>query len=483
VSCLSIVTAADLVERLIEHKTVGGAPRDELAWLATHGTLRHLAEGDVLSSKGVPVTGLFVLLTGRVAIYLDRGAGRHKLMEWHAGDVTGMLPYSRLVSPPGDSVAQEPSEILALSRDSLPAMIRDCPEVTSLLVHVMLDRSRYFTSTGLQDEKMMSLGRLSAGLAHELNNPVSAIERGAALLEDRLEDAEQATRALGATRLTEAQLAAIDAVRASCLASRGHDVLTPIQQAEREEEMADWLSAHGVDADIAGPLADTAVTIAALDRIAEAVSGPPLAAVLRSVAAGYAVREIASEIQEAATRISGLVVAIKGFTHMDQATVPEPVDVKTSLGNTVAVLNAKARSKSVAVTVTVESDLPRVRGFAGELNQIWANLIDNALDAVPESGRVEINAQRDRHRVLVRVVDNGPGIPAEITQRIFDPFFTTKPVGKGTGLGLDIVRRLVSHNDADIEIESTPGRTEFRVSLPLAQPDPAGDDETGKRTA
>jgi signal transduction histidine kinase len=225
------------------------------------------------------------------------------------------------------------------------------------------------------------------------------------------------------------------------------------------------------------PLADTAVTIAALDRIALAVSGPPLAAALRSVAAGYAVRQIASEIQEAATRISGLVVAIKGFTHMDQATVAEPVDLKASLGNTIAVLNAKARSKTVAVTIDIEPHLPRARGFAGELNQIWSNLIDNALDAVPESGRVEVSAQRDCDRVLVRVVDNGPGIPAEIRQRIFDPFFTTKPVGKGTGLGLDIVHRLLSHNDAGIEVESTPGRTEFRVSLPVADGERLGGAE------
>jgi signal transduction histidine kinase len=142
--------------------------------------------------------------------------------------------------------------------------------------------------------------------------------------------------------------------------------------------------------------------------------------------------------------------------------------VTSGLGNTIAVLNAKARSKSVAVTLNVEPDLPLVRGFVGELNQVWANLIDNALDAVPQSGRVEITVRRDRQRVVVRVVDNGPGIPAEMKQRIFEPFFTTKPVGKGTGLGLDIVRRLVSHNDAEIDVESAPGHTEFRISLPLA---------------
>ena len=463
------MTAPDLVERLAAHKTIGAAPREELAWLASHGSLRHLDAGEILSTKGAPVTGLFIVLTGYIAMFVDRGAGRHKVMEWRDGDVTGMLPYSRLVSPPGDAVAQEPAAIFAIPCEHFPAMIRDCHEITSILVHKMLDRSRVFTSSGLHDEKMISLGKLSAGLAHELNNPASAIERGAALLDDRLEEAEQAARALGASRLTDAQLAAIDAVRASCAATRVHGVLSPIQQAEREDHIGDWLDHHGVDAAIAGPLAETAVTLDALDRIADAVTGPPLGTVLRWVAAACSVRSIASEILESATRIAGLVAAIKGFTHMDQAAVAEPVDLTSSLVNTVAVLNSKARAKSVAVAVNVPADLPRVRGFVGELNQIWANLIDNALDAVPDAGRVEVTANCERQRVVVRVVDNGPGIPAGIKDRVFDPFFTTKPVGKGTGLGLDIVRRLVIHNDAQIEVETAPGRTEFRVSLPVAE--------------
>ena len=462
------MTVTDLVDRLAGHKTLGTAPREELAWLVAHGSLRHLDEGELLSAKGEPVSGLFVVLTGHIAVFLDRGAGRRKAIEWRAGDVAGMLPYSRLVTPPGDSVAQKPSEILAVPRGDLAAMTRDCPEITSILVHTMLDRSRMFTSSGLQDEKMISLGKLSAGLAHELNNPASAIERSAGLLEDRLDDVEQATQALSAAKLTDSQLAAVDAVRASCLATRVSGVLSPLQQAEREEAIAEWLTDHGVDAAIAGPLGDTAVTLDALDRIGLAVSGPALGAALRWVAAECSVRGIASEIQEAAMRISGLVSAIKGFTHMDQATVAEPVDLHSSLGNTVAVLAAKARSKSVAVTVSVQPDLPRVRDFIGELNQIWANLIDNALDAVATSGRVDVTANCERQRVVVRVVDNGSGIPAEIRERVFDPFFTTKPVGKGTGLGLDIVRRLLIHNDAEIEVESIPGRTEFRVSLPLA---------------
>lgn len=362
----------DLIDRLADHKTLGAAPREELAWLASHGTPRRLAEGDVLSAKGVPVDGLFVVLTGHLAIFVDRGTGRRKAIEWRAGDVSGLLPYSRMVSPPGDSVAQEPSEILAIDRADIPAMIRDCHEVTSILVHKMVDRARFFTSSDLHDEKMVSLGKLSAGLAHELNNPASAIERSAALLDAQLEDAERATRAMGAAKLTDAQFAAIDAVRASCLATRSYGVLSPIQHAEREDSLAEWLSDHGVDAAMSGTLAETAVTLEALDQIATAVGGPSLDAVLRSVASGCSVRSIASEIEEAAMRISGLVMAIKGFTHMDQATVAEPVDLISSLGNTVAVLKSKARAKSVAVTVNVQPGLPRVRGFVGELKDAAA---------------------------------------------------------------------------------------------------------------
>jgi signal transduction histidine kinase len=348
-------------------------------------------------------------------------------------------------------------------------MIRECPVVTSILVHTMVDRARVFTSSDLQLEKMASLGKLSAGLAHELNNPASAIERSASLLEDHLEDAERSARALGAARLTDAQLAAVEVVRTSCVAAPVQGVRSPIEQAEREEAIGDWLTRHGLDAGIAEPLADTAVTFEALDRAAGAVDGPALNAVLRWSAALCAVRTLASEIQQAAMRISGLVTAIKGFTHMDQALIAEPVDLVQSLGNTVAVLKSKARSKSAAVVVEVEPGLPHVRGFVGELNQIWANLIDNALDAIPAAGRVEVHANREHERVAVRIVDNGSGIPPEVRDRIFDPFFTTKPVGLGTGLGLDIVRRLVRHNYGEIAVESQPGHTEFRVLLPIAE--------------
>jgi hypothetical protein len=244
-------------------------------------------------------------------------------------------------------------------------------------------------------------------------------------------------------------------------------VLSPLQQAEREDAISDWLVDHGVDEQLAGSLADTAVTLDALDAIAAAVGGSCLDAVLRWAAAGCAVRSIASEIQDAATRIAGLVAAVKGFTHMDQGGPAGAVDLQGTIGNTVAVLRAKARGKGVAVALEFEPDLPHAVGYAGELNQVWANLIDNALDAVSEGGHVVVKARRELDRVAVSVVDDGPGIPPDVRERIFDPFFTTKGVGKGTGLGLDIVSRLVMHNEARIEVQSQPGCTEFKVTLPV----------------
>ena len=472
------MTDASLVERLLEHRTLGSAPRAELEWIAAHGSIRTLPAGKVLISKEERIGFIWIVLSGRMAIFVARGGGTHKMMEWRSGDIGGYLPYSRMKNPPGDTIAQEPTELFAVPQECFRELTRECPEVTAMLVHIMLDRARVFNSSELHDEKMVSLGKLSAGLAHELNNPAAAIERSASLLAAKLAEAETATRAIGAAHLSDAQLAAVETVRRSCLATSRHGVLSPIQQAEREEAITDWLEERGLDATLADALAETAVTLDDLGRIAAAVDGPVVGAVLRWSASDCAVRGLASEIQEAAQRISGLVSAIKGFTHMDQSTSASDVDLAPSLDNTVAVLKSKARKKSASVEIELEPGLPHVRGFAGELNQVWANLIDNALDAIPDSGKVEVKASRDGQRVAVRIVDNGSGIPDSIRDRIFDPFVTTKPVGQGTGLGLDIVRRLVRHNDGDIAVESRPGHTEFRVELPIADGASGGGEAT-----
>ena len=462
------MTERALVDRLAEHKTLGAAPRPELEWLAAHGQIRKMDAGDVVSVKGVQVDALYIILSGRLALFVDRGAGLNKVVEWGEGDVTGMLPYSRLTTAPGNSSALEPLEILAIPRADLRTMTQECFEVTSILVRVMIDRARLFTTSDLHNEKMISLGKLSAGLAHELNNPASAIERCGAILKRRMEDSEDATHALAAARLSDAQIAAVEGMREACLAKHSA-VRSPLEQSDREEAMTEWLAKHGLDTSNAGMLADTEVTFEALDSLVAIVDRRGLNAVVRWAAAGCAVRNLTAMIQDSAARISGLVKAIKGFTQMDHANIAESVDLAAGLGDTVAVLKAKAREKSVAVTLELETNLPKVRGFAGELNQVWGNLIDNALDAVGTGGRVDVQAVRENQSVVVRILDDGPGISEEIRQRIFDPFFTTKPQGQGMGLGLDIARRLVKHNDGAIEFDSRPGRTEFRVRLPIAE--------------
>jgi signal transduction histidine kinase len=463
------LTTPSLLQRLSAHRTIGAVPEGEIAWVAAHGVLRQLDSGIVLTSKDGQVEGLHIVLAGHLTIHVDRGAGRRKIMEWHGGDVTGLMPYSRLVAPPGNVIAEEPTEVLTVGRKDIPEMIRECQELTAILVHVMLDRARHFTSSYLHDEKLVSLGKLAAGLAHELNNPAAAIVRSAGAISSSVTKADAASRALGSLRLKHEDNAAIDRVRQRCLAGVGQPVLSPLEQEDRENAIARWLDGHGVDGAAAEALAETNITVEMMEQLAASMNREALTAALQWIAADCATNRLTSEIQEASLRISDLVAAIKGFTEMDRSSVPEPVDIARGLANTMTVLRAKAKGKSAGMSMNVEDALPAVNGFGGELNQVWANLVDNALDAAGEGGRVELKANRERGAVIVRVIDNGPGIPPEIRDRIFDPFFTTKPVGQGTGLGLDIVRRLLQRHSGQIEVDSSPGRTEFRVILPAAE--------------
>lgn len=457
----------ELAARLKEHRTLGGVPPEELSWVAAHGYVRHFETGDFLAHNGVPIEGFHIIFSGHFAIYVDRGEGRHKVLEWRGGDVSGQLPYSRMKASPGDVITEEPSEALTVPTEHLPALTRQCPEITGALVHVMVDRARHFTSNDLHDEKMKSLGKLAAGLAHELNNPASAVVRSAKSLVEGLVEAEEASRALGEAHLTPAQREAVDAVRDACLATRASGTRSPIEEADRVDSISEWLEAQGADAGVAGPLAETAVTLPALDRLAEALRGELLDAALRWVAHGCAARSLAGEIERAGSRIYELVAAVKGFTQVDRETVAQPTNVGQGLADTLTVLKAKVKAKSATVTVAVTPGLPPVQAYGGELNQVWLNLIDNALDAVAPGGRVDVSADREGEKLVVRIADDGPGIPDTLRPRIFDPFFTTKPVGQGTGLGLDIVRRLVNRHNGEIDVESRPGRTVFTVSLPL----------------
>jgi signal transduction histidine kinase len=462
------VARANLVDRLAALSTLAEVPREELEWLVAHGELERRQAGSIVAPKGERIETLWILFSGHIAIRVDRGAGPRRVMEWRAGDISGILPYSRMTATPGDTYVEEPSEALAVHQRNFREMIDQCPVFTAHTVHLMLDRARRFNSSDLQDEKMISLGKLAAGLAHELNNPASATVRGAKLLLAGMTEADAASRALGAAGLTPAQLDIVERTRTQCLSSPGGAVLSPIEQADREDQITAWLVRHDSDPAHAAPLAGTAITIDALDALARALSGPTLDAALLWIATGCATRALATDIERAATRIYDLVAAVKRFTYMDNLAGPESVEVEPGLRDTIRVVASKARSKGAAVTLTVAPDLPRVHATGGELNQVWLNLIDNALDAIADSGRVDISARRELDQVVVRVIDDGPGIPPDILPHIFDPFFTTKPPGQGTGLGLEVTRRLLRRFRGEVSVESRPGRTEFRVSLGIA---------------
>jgi len=456
-----------LIEQLAAHRTLSGIPRSELEWLATHGEFRHYDTGESAARRGDPVDEMIIQLTGRTSTSVNSGSGRRYLLDTHGGDVTALLPFSRLTTSLGDVVIAEPTDAIIVRRDQFSELIRECPRVIETLVHVMLDRSRYLTSTSLQDDKMASLGRLAAGLAHELNNPASAAARSAKRLGDALAEAHSAARALGAAQMTEAQRLEIESIANRALIPTSTGVFSAIERADHEDTVADWLEAHGASLAPASTLSETGITTDSLDELAESFSGDALDTALRWIAAEYTTRTLATEIERATTRIYDLVSAVKRFTYMNRDSAVEPSNITQGLNDTVAMLAAKARAKSVAVRMDIAPHLPLVHANAGELNQVWANLLENALDAVGDGGEIIVRAANSGPEVVVSVIDNGPGIPPEIEKRMFEPFFTTKPIGQGTGLGLDISRRIVQLHDGQIAVETRPGRTEFRVSLPI----------------
>jgi signal transduction histidine kinase len=445
-------------------------PREEFAWVVEHGKLDVHKAGTLLARKGVRIDYLWIILSGHSAIRVDRGAGPRRVMEWLPGDVGGMLPYSRMKTAPGDAYFEEETELLGLHERHFRELVVRCPTLTAHSVHAMIDRARSFNSSEAQDEKMISLGKLAAGLAHEINNPASATVRAAKDLLAGMAEADAASRALGGARLTAGQLSAIERLRAACLVGPSGAVLSPVQQADREDEISNWLEDHGLDTAQAAPLAETSVTIEALDALATEHRDETLDLAIRWIVTGCTSQSLAHDIERAAARIYELVGAVKRFTRMDNLAGPDVVEVAPGLHDTLRVVAHKAREKGAAITLDLDPDLPRVHATAGELNQVWLNLIDNALDAIAREGRIQITACRELDHVVVRVVDDGPGIPPDVLPQIFDPFFTTKPPGEGTGLGLEIARRLMRRYHGDITASSRPGHTELRVTLQIVEP-------------
>jgi signal transduction histidine kinase len=457
-----------LVDRLANLKILKGVPRTELEWMVDHGRVERFEAGKTFRPHSQELPGLAIVLAGSLAIHIERMGIHRRVMQWNDGDLTGALPYSRMVNPPGDTVVHEDLEAFTIDKEHFRDLTKYCPEFTAICVHTMLDRARHFTGRDFQDEKMASLGKMSAGLAHELNNPAAAAGRSAKRLAEQKNEAEDAARALFSAHLNEEQLAALDEARAYCLMVPPSFLDTPLDRSDRVDAIAEWLEGHGGEIDQATALAETAMTVEGLEKLATVFSGETLIDALRWLAATAAITTIASELADSTRRISDLVASVKGYTHMGQASVAEPVNIARGLSDTSRLMASKIRDKNVTLRLEVPPNLPPARAFGSELNQIWMNLLENALDAVDYGGEIVVRAEFEYDTIHVRVIDNGHGIPEDIKNRIFDPFFTTKAVGAGTGMGLDIVRRLVFNQKGDIEVESEPGRTVFKVMLPVA---------------
>jgi signal transduction histidine kinase len=445
-------------------------PDDQIAWFINQSQELHLKAGDTYARQGDPADSMFVILEGRLQ---GRGelAGESVVFDLEPGDVTGVLPFSRMKQFTVGGRAETDSRALRFPASLFPDLVQKMPELTKRLVGLMSDRIRETTRREQQQDRLASLGKLSAGLAHELNNPASAAKRAATQLRHMLTKIRNASLELGRRALSPEQKSEIEKLEASFTQT---DVVPPdaLTINDLEEQIDSLFRSHG-QSDLwllAAGLARRNIQPEVVESLFANLGGDTARAALVRIAASVEIANLLQEIESSTSRISDLVGAIKEYTYMDQAPV-QNVDVVKSLETTLTILNHKLKQG-----VVVQRDYQRipllVNSFGSELNQVWTNIIDNAIDAMHGKGELRIRTYRDDDCVVVEIGDNGPGIPDEVQPHVFEPFFTTKGVGEGTGLGLDTVQRIVKKHRGNIQLSSKPGDTRFQVWLPLAEPAP-----------
>jgi signal transduction histidine kinase len=438
-------------------------------WLADHMEERRLEVGEAPFEPGAPADNMIVVIEGAVQILIPQGGGWRLFDTFRAGRITGLLPFSRMTHFAGKAHPIERTRLGLIRRERFRDMLYQIPALGQRLVALLTDRVRNSSWNDQQQEKMLALGKLAAGLAHEINNPAAAVQRAAVDLQERLEKLPALVARLARHGLSESLVQAADDLRRRCLA----DPRTPrsaLDQSAREDAVADWLDDRGVPESwmYAPAFAESGIGPADLDAVvgdlpAEAV--PDLVLWLEgTVAAG----RLLDDIRAASRRVSDIVASVKVYTHMDRAPDRVFTDVREGIDSTLIMLGHKLKAKDIHVERSYDPALAPVPVYPGELNQVWTNLIDNAVDAMEAGGRLRIETRRQGPFAQILVIDSGKGIEPENLTRIFEPFFTTKAVGEGTGLGLDIVHRIVTVQHAGaIRVASEPGRTEFTVELPL----------------
>ena len=442
-------------------------PDDQIGWFLSQSEELHVKSGDTYARQGDPADAMFVALDGQLEVRGELG-GETIVISIKPGSVTGLLPFSRMKQFTVSGHAIADSRLLRFPAAMFPELVQRMPELTQRLVGLMSDRIRETTRIEQQRDRLAGLGKLSAGLAHELNNPASAAKRAASQLRDILKKIKDASHDLGSRDLTPTQKSEIEKMEASLTRWNGSppDALTV---SDREERIDSLLRSHGQNDlwQLAAGLARRNVEPQVLEPLFDSLDPDAARAALVRIASSVEVADLLNEIESSTTRISDLVRAIKEYTFMDQAPV-QNVDIAKSLETTLTILNHKLKRG-----VTVQRDyhaIPLlVNSFGSELNQVWTNIIDNAIDAMSGKGELRVRTYRDNGCAVVEIGDNGPGMSLETKSHIFEPFFTTKGVGEGTGLGLDTVQRIVKKHRGNIQVTSKPGDTRFQVWLPLAE--------------
>ena len=439
-----------------------------LQWLIDQSDYKLYDTGELLFGPGDAVEHMQIIVKGRYVVRFEQKGETRELGVWETGYITGVLPFSRMKEARAKGQALEPTYTLELHKKHFIEMVNVSYELTQALVAVMSDRVRDFTTLQFQNEKLMALGRMSAGLAHELNNPASAMVRNAEELYKRVHATPEKFKAVITMRISPEQTDQVNAILFDKISHAGQLSLSLMEREERKDDMLDWLEDKGIvdGDDIAETFVDFGLDVEGLEQIDEIVEGHSLPAIMWWLESTLSLEGLVNEIREASSRISKLVQSIKDYSHMDRGVSRESFDIHEGIRSTLVMLKHKFKGKNIEVLKNLDEKLPLINGFPGELNQVWTNLFSNAVDALPDSGQLTIRTYNDRQLVCVDVIDNGSGIPEEIQTRIFEPFFTTKAMGEGTGMGLDIVKKIIDRHKGMIAVESRPGRTAFKLCFP-----------------
>jgi signal transduction histidine kinase len=433
-----------------------------------------LAPNDLLIEEGAPGDALFVLIEGELQVTKRSGAQDVKVDVRSPGSVIGEMSLLDNTPRSASVRALTPSRLLMISKDIFEQVLSTSPSAALSTLHLFVARLRQNDALLHEKEKMAGLGTLAAGLAHELNNPAAAVKRAVSQLRDLLGKWQPAMSALDRLELDPAQQTCLaelrEAMAARAAAPVTHD---PLTRSDREGEIEAWLDEHGVaDAwELAPTLVGFGWVLADFENLAESFPAEHISVIAESLGIGSAVHAVLEEVSMGSERISEIVKAVKSYSYLDRAPIQE-VDVHDGLDNTLVILRHKLNQGSIQVIRDYDRSLPRIEAFAGELNQVWTNILDNAVDALAGQGEIRLHTYRDDDRVVVEIADNGPGIPPDIQSRVFEAFYTTKPPGVGTGLGLNIAYNVVNKHYGDIRLKSKPGETCFQVCLPIKLPRP-----------